>query len=57
MYGELTVDVLALIIGGNILPGIAFGWLYWRHSLEAAMLAHVFAHVVAVTGTIVWLGL
>jgi hypothetical protein len=28
----------AVILNG--IPGVAFGWLYWRHGLEAAMIAH-----------------
>lgn len=54
-YGTITADVLAFILLGNGLAGIAFGWLYWRCSLEAAMIAHGFAHVVAVSGSIVLL--
>lgn len=37
----LVVRVLTL----NMLAALAYGWLYWRHSLEAAMLAHAFTHV------------
>lgn len=37
--------VIAAVIGGNALPGAAFGWLFWRRGLEAAMLAHIVAHV------------
>jgi hypothetical protein len=29
----------------NSVAGIATGWLFWRHSLEAAMLAHMMVHV------------
>lgn len=29
----------------NALPGMLFGWLYARHALEAAMLAHASVHV------------
>jgi membrane protease YdiL (CAAX protease family) len=29
----------------NAIGGIVFGWLYWRRSLEAAMVAHASAHV------------
>jgi hypothetical protein len=29
----------------NALGGIVFGWLFWRRSLESAMLAHASAHV------------
>ncbi|WP_436347577.1 CPBP family glutamic-type intramembrane protease [Natronorubrum sp. FCH18a] len=48
LYGELTLEVVAWIVVGNVIGGLAFGWLFWRQSLEAGMLAHVFAHVVFV---------
>lgn len=53
VYGALTPEVLAFVIGGNTLAGIVFGWLYWRDSLEAAMVAHALGHVVAVGTTLV----
>ncbi|WP_242063613.1 CPBP family glutamic-type intramembrane protease [Nostoc sp. FACHB-892] len=28
----------------NGIAGIAFGWLFWQYSLEAAMLSHVSVH-------------
>jgi membrane protease YdiL (CAAX protease family) len=34
----------ALVLNG--IAGIAFGYLYWRHGLEAAMLGHASAHFV-----------
>ncbi|MFC7228881.1 CPBP family glutamic-type intramembrane protease [Salinirubellus salinus] len=48
VYGALTPAVLAFVVGGNTLAGLVFGWLFWRHGLEAAMVAHALAHVVAV---------
>lgn len=40
----------AMLIGRTILLNFAlgafFGWVYWRHSLELAMLAHAATHVV-----------
>jgi len=36
---------LALI--ANFIPGMLFGWLYWRRGLEAAMIAHALAHLLA----------
>ena len=36
--------VRALVLNG--VAGVAFGYLYWRHGLEAAMLGHMSAHVV-----------
>jgi membrane protease YdiL (CAAX protease family) len=41
----LTPDVVAWTIGLNAAAGIVFGFLFWRTSLEAAMLAHAAAHV------------
>ena len=38
--------LLAAVLIGNSAPGIVFGWLYWRRGIEAAMLAHGFAHLV-----------
>lgn len=38
------VVVRALVLNG--LAGIAFGYLYWRHGLEAAMIGHMSAHLV-----------
>ncbi len=36
----LTPSVLLFVILGNGVPGIIFGWFYWRHGLIAAMVAH-----------------
>jgi membrane protease YdiL (CAAX protease family) len=48
----LTPGVVAYIIVGNAVGGVVFGWLFWRRSLEAAMLAHASVHVVLVTVSI-----
>ena len=48
VYGGLTTEVLAFVVGWNTLAGLVFGWLFWRHGLEAAIVAHALAHVVAV---------
>jgi membrane protease YdiL (CAAX protease family) len=50
MGAGLTAPVLAYIILGNTVAGVLFGTLYWRSGLEAAILAHAFAHVVALVG-------
>ncbi len=47
MVGELTLPVSAFVVGGNLVFGVVFGYMYWRHGLEAAMLAHAMAHAVA----------
>lgn len=41
----LTPLLVARTILLNAVLGLAFGWLYWRHSLEAAMIGHMSAHV------------
>jgi hypothetical protein len=40
-----VVIIRALLLNG--IPGIAFGWLFWQYSLEAAMLAHISFHAFA----------
>lgn len=39
------VIIRAILLNG--IAGIAFGWLFWQYSLEAAMLAHVSFHAVS----------
>ncbi|WP_448581562.1 CPBP family glutamic-type intramembrane protease [Thermaurantiacus sp.] len=40
----------AAVVLANAAPGLAFGWLFWRLGLEAAILAHALAHLLA------WIG-
>lgn len=47
LVGTLSPSVVAHVIGVNTLFGLVFGWLYWRHGLEAAMLAHALTHLVS----------
>jgi hypothetical protein len=42
LTGALVVRTVAL----NALGGLVFGWLFWRRSLEAAMISHATFHVV-----------
>lgn len=48
---SLMVDppswAIAAVLLGNAVPGLAFGWLFWRYGLEAAMLAHGGAHLLS----------
>lgn len=39
--------LLVTVLAGNALPGIAFGWLFWRFGIEAAMIAHASAHLIS----------
>jgi uncharacterized membrane protein len=41
----LTAEVIARIVVLNAIGGVIFGWLFWRRSLEAAMVAHATVHV------------
>ena len=38
--------VVVRTIALNAIAGIAFGWLFWKHGLEMAMLAHFSADIV-----------
>lgn len=42
----LSAGVVARVVAYNALAGLAFGWLYWKHGLEHAMLAHFCADLV-----------
>lgn len=42
-----SASVVARITFGNALFGLVAGYLFWRYGLEAAIAAHVSAHVVA----------
>jgi len=47
--GGLDPTVLAWVLLANTVAGIAYGWLFWQYSLEAAMIAHASTHVFWVT--------
>jgi hypothetical protein len=42
----LTTPLILRTVALNAVGGIVFGWLFWRRSLEAAMVAHATGHVV-----------
>ncbi len=45
VYADLTPFLVVRTVALNALGGIVFGWLYWRRSLEAAMVSHASVHV------------
>lgn len=49
MLGPAPGALSFYIVVANAAFGIVAGFLFWRHGLEAAMLAHVIAHVIAQT--------
>jgi hypothetical protein len=42
---EASVALVVRTVVLNAVAGVAFGWLFWRRSLEAAMVAHASFHV------------
>ncbi len=48
LSGGLTLPLVIYVIAGNSIFGIVAGFLYWRRGLEAAMLAHMSAHLVLI---------
>jgi membrane protease YdiL (CAAX protease family) len=42
----LTGPVVAFVLLGNAIPGVVWGWLYWRKGLIAAMASHAAADIV-----------
>lgn len=45
--------IVLWILGTNGLPGVVFGALYWKRSLEVAMIAHLATHLPLVVGSVV----
>lgn len=48
LSGGLTLPLVIYVITGNSIFGIVAGFLYWRRGLEAAILAHMSAHLVLI---------
>ena len=42
---DLTPAIAARTLVLNGIAGLLYGWLFWRHHLEAAMLAHACSHL------------
>lgn len=51
---QLTLSIVGYIVVANALFALVAGYLFWRFGLEAAMVAHVMAHVVLVAGSSVF---
>jgi hypothetical protein len=45
LYGN-SPDIVLFTLLGNAVPAVVFGWIFWRYSIEAAMITHGFAHFV-----------
>jgi membrane protease YdiL (CAAX protease family) len=46
LLGALDGPVVTFVMGVNTAFGLLFGFLYWRHGLESAMIAHAVMHLV-----------
>jgi hypothetical protein len=44
-----TVPIVAYVVGANSIFGLIAGYLYWKKGLEAAIIAHMLAHLVIVS--------
>lgn len=38
---------IAAVMLGNSVPGVLFGWLFWKRGIEAAIIAHAAAHLLS----------
>lgn len=47
MTGGLTAEVAAFVVLANAAFGTVFGVLFWKYGLEAAIIAHMMAHVLS----------
>lgn len=45
--GGLDASVITYVVGGNAAFGLIAGYLFWRHGLESAIVAHMLAHLLA----------
>ena len=46
---DFTIPIVAFIVIGNAVFGLIAGCLYWLKGLEAAIIAHMTAHIILVT--------
>ena len=46
---DLTTIIIFYTIFGNFIPGLIFGYLYYKNGLEIAMIAHIVAHIILIS--------
>lgn len=51
LLGGATTAIVLFVIVANSAFGIVAGYLYWKHGLESAMIAHVLGHVALATAS------
>ena len=51
LLGGATVAIVVFVIVANSAFGIVAGYLYWKHGLESAIIAHMIGHVILALAT------
>jgi membrane protease YdiL (CAAX protease family) len=51
LLGGATVAIVVFVIVANSAFGIVAGYLYWKHGLESAIVAHMMGHVILALAT------
>jgi hypothetical protein len=51
LMGQPTVAIVLFVIVANSAFGIVAGYLYWKHGLESAMIAHISGHLIMATAS------
>ena len=46
---DLTTIIIFYTIFGNFIPGLIFGYLYYKNGLEVAMIAHIGTHIILIS--------
>lgn len=48
---DLTTIIIFYTIFGNFIPGLIFGFLYYKNGLESAMITHIVTHIILLNFT------
>jgi membrane protease YdiL (CAAX protease family) len=51
LFPQPTVGLVVFVVLANSLFGLIAGYLYWKKGLEAAMIAHIAAHILMFTAS------
>ncbi|MBB1554651.1 CPBP family intramembrane metalloprotease [Candidatus Gracilibacteria bacterium] len=49
LVGELSMIIIFYTIFGNFIPGLIFGYLYYKNGLEIVMIAHIVTHMILIS--------
>jgi hypothetical protein len=51
LLGQVTAPIVLFVIVANSAFGIVTGYLYWKHGLDSAIIAHMIGHVILAVAT------